>query len=321
MALQQWLMPGENIQYRGGEVWIQHRKCELFITSERLLFYANEGFFFKKEFVVAERLADIESMSYSETGTFSKQGKLEVHFRYKKVLSIIGTSQSVRTAWQTLQHYIRRPNAPEQARVAFDPPPLPFNYEKPVMGSSSTGNVLGSLAVGAVIIVLVGVVVFILVLIATSNSNNGVPSASYNDTKQNANVYSSRINSNAPQSARTYEANTSQPPAQQNYNTPSQITNANVYYPPQVNANVSGNVNISPPVTQNLNSPQEALCNHQEANVRAEPSATSASVYILKYGERVKVYRHVGDWAYVETKDGTRGYVRDALLSALQLEQ
>ena len=88
-----------------------------------------------------------------------------------------------------------------------------------------------------------------------------------------------------------------------------------------MNANVSGNVNISPPVTQNLNSPQEALCNHQEANVRAEPSATSASVYILKYGERVKVYRHVGDWAYVETKDGTRGYVRDALLSALQLEQ
>ena len=312
MALQQWLMPGENIQYRGGEVWIQGQKCELFITSERLLFYANQGFFFKKEFIVAERLADIESMSYSETGNFSKQGKLEVHFRYKKILPIKGTPQSVRLAWQTLQHYIRRPNAPQQARVAFDPSPLTYGYETPTIESSST-RYLPLLAVGTSIVVLLGVVIVVFMLIETSNSNNNVQSANYNVARQNANVTSRSTNTS--QSVRSYETNPSQSPAQQNYNAPPPIANANVYSPPQENFNTSS------PIAQIPNSPKEALCNHQEANVRAQPNVVSPSVYILKYGERVTVYNHIDDWAYVETMDGTRGYVRSNLLSAFELDQ
>ena len=108
VALQDWLLPNEDIKYTAPEpityTGLQYR---FYSTSERILLHAVRGVFFPKESVATERLADIISMNYEEQGIIQKWGILKVETKDKKT-NFAGRPETIKAIWQTLQQYIRR---------------------------------------------------------------------------------------------------------------------------------------------------------------------------------------------------------------------
>jgi hypothetical protein len=108
MALQDWLLPNEEIKYTAsGNVRFAASAYRFNITNERIILYQQIGTFFKKENVIAERLEDIISMAYSEGyELFAKFGYLKVQTTSKTV-KYAGRPENMKALWQELQQYIR----------------------------------------------------------------------------------------------------------------------------------------------------------------------------------------------------------------------
>ena len=128
MALEEFLLPGEQVRcVSAGEVYYGRSPHTLYVTGERLLLYGDAGRLARKESVFAERLADLDSLEYTEDGLFSRRSRLKVNFHHDR-LSITGRPETVRGIWQTLQQYACRTpvgHVDDEATLVA-PPPAPL---------------------------------------------------------------------------------------------------------------------------------------------------------------------------------------------------
>jgi hypothetical protein len=172
LALAQFLMPGEEIRYESsGAVRHGRTSFALYVTDERLLLHAVAGRFVPKEKVVAERLADIDSMEYSEEGVFGKRGKLTLRLRYD-TLSLTGSPATIKEVWRTLQQSDGRPAAADDEVTLVAPLPPLFEDEpshvsqvqplpvRPVAARRPPASPLALTIVGVCLAVLIAAVLF-----------------------------------------------------------------------------------------------------------------------------------------------------------------
>jgi hypothetical protein len=127
LTVAQFLLPGESVLYEApDEVFYRRTPFALYVTGERLLLYAVTGRLSPSERAVAEPLAGVESVEYSERGLLSRKGRLDVRFP-GHVLTLTGSPETIKGVWRTLQQH-----APAQGGVTADdevtlvapPPPL-----------------------------------------------------------------------------------------------------------------------------------------------------------------------------------------------------
>lgn len=127
MALAQFLLPGEEVRYESaGAVRHGLTPYTLYLTGERLLLYSGGGRLGRGESVVAESLADLDSLGYEEGGLLAGRGSLKVNFRHE-TLALSGDPVVMKEVWQHLQpHAIRTAFAPpdEDATLVVPPEPL-----------------------------------------------------------------------------------------------------------------------------------------------------------------------------------------------------
>ena len=108
MALQDWMLPNEDIKYTAPEpISYTGLNYRFYITNERIILHAIRGAFFPKESVATERLDDIVTMNYEEQGLIQKWGILKIETKNKKT-NFAGRPETIKAIWQTLQQYIRR---------------------------------------------------------------------------------------------------------------------------------------------------------------------------------------------------------------------
>jgi hypothetical protein len=128
------MLPGEVILYAAvGEVYYRRTAYELYVTGERLLLHAVTGRFAPKERVVAEPLADIRLLEYSEGGLFSNQGRLDVGF-LGSTLTLTGAPETIKGVWRALQgHTLKPPASPvdEEVTLVAPLPPLFDDMSRP----------------------------------------------------------------------------------------------------------------------------------------------------------------------------------------------
>ncbi|MFL6253586.1 MAG: hypothetical protein ACJ74T_01050 [Pyrinomonadaceae bacterium] len=127
MSVAQFLLPGESVLYEAPEeVYYRRTPFALYVTGERLLLYAVTGRLNPGERAVAEPLAGVESVEYSERGLMSRRGRLDVRFP-GHVLALTGSPGIIKEVWRALQQH-----APARGAAAADdevtllapPPPL-----------------------------------------------------------------------------------------------------------------------------------------------------------------------------------------------------
>lgn len=109
MALHDWLMPNENMNYSAPDT-IEYGGAELnfYITDQRIVLHNRKGLIFKKESIVTERLSEIVSMAYKEEGIlFMKKGVLQIHMS-NKIMDFKGKPESIKVIWHNLQYLIKR---------------------------------------------------------------------------------------------------------------------------------------------------------------------------------------------------------------------
>ena len=98
MAIQDWLLPGENIKFvSSASLSYSNSSWRFLITSERILLYSKTGYFFSKEKVLAERIEDLISMSYSEHYFFFEKRIISVDFEKGDPLSIFASNSAYET--------------------------------------------------------------------------------------------------------------------------------------------------------------------------------------------------------------------------------
>ena len=134
MAVAQFLLPGESVLYEAAEkVYYRRTPFALYVTGERLLLYAVTGRLNPGERAVAEPLAGVESVEYSERGLVSRHGRLNVRFP-GHVLALTGSPGTIKEVWRSLQQH-----APARGTAAYDdevtlvapPPPLFDDLQHP----------------------------------------------------------------------------------------------------------------------------------------------------------------------------------------------
>lgn len=127
MPLAQFLLPGESVLYEApDDVYYRRTPFALYITGERLLLYAAGGRLSSGERAVAEPLAGVESVEYSEGGLVSARGRLDVRFP-GHTLTLTGTPDTIKEVWRALQQQaVAQCGGPadEEATLVTPPPPL-----------------------------------------------------------------------------------------------------------------------------------------------------------------------------------------------------
>lgn len=146
MTVAQFLLPGESVLYEApDEVYYRRTPFALYVTGERLLLYASTGRLSHSERAVAEPLAGLESVEYSERGLFSKNGRLDVRFP-GHVLTLTGSPETIKEVWRALQQHASARGvvtADEEATLVatparlFDDQPFPPAQVEP-LGAPTT---------------------------------------------------------------------------------------------------------------------------------------------------------------------------------------
>lgn len=126
MVLEDFLFPNENIRYQSPG-YVKHASdwFDLYITDQRLIVHKRRGLVFKKDRVIAERLEDIDTLSFDEKGmipktgiwpvdrVISKTGILRVNTKTKRLV-FEGDPADMKEIWQELHKFIKRPTAPPE---------------------------------------------------------------------------------------------------------------------------------------------------------------------------------------------------------------
>ncbi|MDQ3803947.1 MAG: hypothetical protein M3416_08985, partial [Acidobacteriota bacterium] len=127
MTLAQFLLPGEAVLYESpGEVYYRRTPFALLLTGERLVLHAVTGRLARRERVIAEPLAGLGLMQYSEEGLVSRRGRLDIRFP-GGLLSLTGSPGTIKEVWQALQrHTFQQPGGPADEEVTLVAPPPPL---------------------------------------------------------------------------------------------------------------------------------------------------------------------------------------------------
>lgn len=127
MTVAQFLLPGESVFYEAPEeVYYRRTPFALYVTGERLLLYAVTGRLSPSERAIAEPLAGVESVEYSEGGLLSTRGRLDVRFP-GHALTLTGSPETIKAVWRALQQHAAGRGvaaADEEATIVAPPPPL-----------------------------------------------------------------------------------------------------------------------------------------------------------------------------------------------------
>lgn len=127
MSVAQFLLPGESVLYEApDEVYYRRTPFALYVTGERLLLYAVTGRLSQSERALAEPLAGVESVEYSEGGLLSAKGRLDVRFP-GHTLTLTGGPDTIKAVWRALQQHSPSRGgvaADEEATIVAPPPPL-----------------------------------------------------------------------------------------------------------------------------------------------------------------------------------------------------
>jgi len=108
LVLTDFLYPGETIVFQSRKIESLNDKFFFYITDQRIILYRRRGVFFKKDRIIAERIEDIRTMQYGETGIFRKRGILRIETLSKKMDPIVGNVSDVKAIWQEMQKYLRK---------------------------------------------------------------------------------------------------------------------------------------------------------------------------------------------------------------------
>ena len=108
MVLTDFLYPGETIVFQSNKIESLNDHFFFYITDQRILLYRRRGVLFKKDRVIAERIEDIRSMQYGETGILRKRGILRIETLSKKMDPIVGKVADIKAIWQEMQKYLRK---------------------------------------------------------------------------------------------------------------------------------------------------------------------------------------------------------------------
>jgi len=127
LTVAQFLLPGESVLYEAPEaVYYRRTPFALYVTGERLLLYAVTGRLKRGERAVAEPLAGVESVEYSEGGLLSRHGRLDVRFP-GHALALTGSPGTIKEVWRALQqHAPARVGAAADDEVTLVAPPPPL---------------------------------------------------------------------------------------------------------------------------------------------------------------------------------------------------
>ena len=108
MVLTDFLYPGETIVFQSGKIESLNDNFVFYITDQRILLYRRRGVLFKKDRIIAERIEDVRTMQYIETGILRKRGVLRIETYSKKMDPIVGKVSDIKAIWQEMQKYIRK---------------------------------------------------------------------------------------------------------------------------------------------------------------------------------------------------------------------
>ncbi len=108
VVLTDFLYPGETIVFQSRKIDSLNDTFFFYITDQRIILYRRRGVFFKKDRIIAERIEDIRTMQYGETGIFRKRGILRIETLSKKMDPIVGKVSDVKAIWQEMQKYLRK---------------------------------------------------------------------------------------------------------------------------------------------------------------------------------------------------------------------
>ncbi len=131
MVLTDFLYPGETIVFQSNKIESLNDNFFFYITDQRILLHRRRGVLFKKDRIIAERIEDIRTMQYVETGVFRKRGILRIETYSKKMDPLVGKVADVKAIWQEMQKYIRK-----------DPPFRPNNEYTLGMGTSHNKEII-----------------------------------------------------------------------------------------------------------------------------------------------------------------------------------
>ena len=108
MVLTDFLYPGETIVFQSNKIESLNDNFFFYITDQRILLHRRRGVLFKKDRIIAERIEDVRTMQYIETGILRKRGILRIETYSKKMDPIVGKVADVKAIWQEMQKYIRK---------------------------------------------------------------------------------------------------------------------------------------------------------------------------------------------------------------------
>jgi hypothetical protein len=108
LVLTDFLYPGETIVFQSNRIESLNDHFFFYITDQRILLYRRRGVLFKKDRVITERIEDIRSMQYGETGILRKRGILRIETLSKKMDPIVGKVADIKAIWQEMQKYLRK---------------------------------------------------------------------------------------------------------------------------------------------------------------------------------------------------------------------
>jgi hypothetical protein len=139
-------MPGEGVSYESpGSVRHGLVPYTLYLTGDRLLLYSESGPLGRKESVVAESLAELDSLEYAEGGIIPGRASLKVNFR-GGALSLSGEAGVLIEVWRHLQPYAVKPafGGPDEeatlvklAEPLFEDQPYPPARVEPIPSAAT----------------------------------------------------------------------------------------------------------------------------------------------------------------------------------------
>lgn len=109
MALQDFLRPGEIIQYRSPTpVEYQGDKYDFYVTNARLMWHTRKGLIFKKDSFVAAVKEHVTEIRYEEKGLILKKAFIKVLMR-DRTLEFAGSPSTIRAIYSEMQPYMPEP--------------------------------------------------------------------------------------------------------------------------------------------------------------------------------------------------------------------
>jgi len=108
LVLTDFLYPGETIVFQSNKIESLNDNFFFYITDQRILLHRRRGVLFKKDRIISERIENVSTMQYTETGVLRKKGVLRIDTYSKKMDPLVGSVVDIKAIWQELQKYIRR---------------------------------------------------------------------------------------------------------------------------------------------------------------------------------------------------------------------